>query len=46
VTSVPAQQRQHPRRSSLARNQRPPPLVRQADRKVNFVDNLVGEFKL
>jgi hypothetical protein len=46
VTSVPAQQRQHPRRSSLAKHQRPPPLVRQADRKVNFVDNLVGEFKL
>lgn len=46
VTSVPAQQRQHPRRSSLAKHQRPPPLVRQADRKVNFVDNLVGEFML
>ena len=46
VTSVPAQQRQHPRRISLAKHQRPPPLVRQADRKVNFVDNLVGEFML
>jgi hypothetical protein len=45
VTSVPSQQRQHPRRSSLAKNQRPPPLVRQADRKVNFVDNLVGKSK-
>jgi hypothetical protein len=45
VTSVPSQQRQHPRRSSLAKNQRPPPLVRQADRKVNFVDNLVGKFE-
>jgi hypothetical protein len=44
VTSVPSQQRQHPRRSSLAKHQRPPPLVRQADRKVNFVDNLVGKF--
>lgn len=44
VTSVPSQQRQHPRRCSLAKNQRPPPLVRQADRKVNFVDNLVGKF--
>lgn len=43
VTSVPSQQRQHPRRSSLAKHQRPPPLVRQADRKVNFVDNLVGK---
>jgi hypothetical protein len=46
VTSVPSQQRQHPRRSSLAKHQRPPPLVRQADRKVNFVDNLVGMFEL
>ena len=45
VTSVPSQQRQHPRRSSLAKNQRPPPLVRQADRKGHFVDNLVGTFK-
>lgn len=43
ITSVPLAQRQHPRRSSLARNQKPPPLVRQADRKLNFVDNLVGE---
>lgn len=43
VTSVPLAQRQHPRRSSLARNQKPPPLVRQADRKLNFVDNLVGK---
>ena len=43
VTSVPSEQRQHPRRSSLARNQKPPPLVRQCDRKLNFVDNLVGK---
>jgi hypothetical protein len=43
VTSVPSQQRQHPRRSSSAKTHRPPPLVRQADRKVNFVDNLVGK---
>lgn len=43
VTSVPPEQRQHPRRSSLARNQKPPPLVRQAERKLNFVDNLVGK---
>ncbi|KAF2172392.1 hypothetical protein M409DRAFT_63096 [Zasmidium cellare ATCC 36951] len=41
VTSVPAPQRQHPRRCSLSRNQKPPPLVRQRDRKINFVDNLV-----
>lgn len=43
VTSVPALQRQHPRRCSLSRNQKPPPLVRQRDRKINFVDNLVGK---
>lgn len=43
VTSVPSEQRQHPRRCSLARNQRPPPLVRQAERKLTFVDNLVGK---
>lgn len=41
VTSVPSEQRQHPRRSSLARNQKPPPLVRQCERRVSFVDNLV-----
>ncbi|KAH9837489.1 G1/S-specific cyclin pas1 [Teratosphaeria destructans] len=41
VTSVPTEQRQHPRRSSLVRNQRPPPLTRQCERKTNFVDNLV-----
>lgn len=43
VTSVPAPQRQHPRRTSLSRNQKPPPLVRQRERKLNFVDNLVGK---
>lgn len=38
---APMDQRQHPRRSSTL-NQRPPPqLVRQSDRKVNFVDCLV-----
>lgn len=42
-SSLPSDQRQHPRRCSLARNQRPPPLVRQCERKVNFVDNLVGK---
>lgn len=37
---VPAEQRQHPRRCSI--NQRPPPpLVRQTERKLHFVDNLV-----
>ena len=43
---VPAEQRQHPRRCSLAGGQRPPPLVRQTERKVNFVDNLVGKLTL
>jgi hypothetical protein len=38
-----AEQRQHPRRSSTTINQRgPPQLVRQCERKVNFVDCLVG----
>ncbi|OQO07079.1 hypothetical protein B0A48_07645 [Cryoendolithus antarcticus] len=41
VTSVPSGQRQHPKRSSLAKHHRPPPLVRQAERKLTFVDNLV-----
>jgi len=44
VTSVPVDQRQHPRRNSLARNQKPPPLVRQCERKVTFVDHLVGKY--
>jgi hypothetical protein len=35
------QHRQHPRRSLTAGCQRPPPLVRQCERKVNFVDSLV-----
>ena len=40
---APVEQRQHPRRSSTTINQRAPPqLVRQSDRKVNFVDCLVG----
>ncbi|KAK0913881.1 PHO85 cyclin-5 [Friedmanniomyces endolithicus] len=41
VTSVPSEQPQHPRRSSWERKQKPPPLVRQCERKINFVDNLV-----
>jgi hypothetical protein len=41
--AAPAEQRLHPRRSSTAINHRQPPqLVRQSDRKVNFVDCLVG----
>lgn len=43
-TLLPLDQRQHPRRSSLARNQKPPSLTRQCERKVNFVDNLVGKY--
>lgn len=43
ITSVSALQRKHPRRCSLSRNQKPPSLVRQRDRKINFVDNLVGK---
>ncbi|RMZ71037.1 cyclin [Pyrenophora seminiperda CCB06] len=39
---APLEQRQNPRRSTSTINQRPPPqLVRQSDRKVNFVDCLV-----
>lgn len=44
ATSVPVELRQNPRRSAPGSNGRPcpPPLVRQSDRKVNFVDSLVG----
>ena len=39
---APVEQRQHPRRSSTSINQRgPPQLVRQSERKGNFVDCLV-----
>lgn len=38
---APAGSRQHPRRSSATIQQQPPQLVRQCDRKVNFVDCLV-----
>ncbi|KAK3935598.1 hypothetical protein QBC46DRAFT_45900 [Diplogelasinospora grovesii] len=44
VTEAPAELRQNPRRtchSLTSRTGCPPPLVRQADRKVNFVDALV-----
>ena len=44
---LPAELRRNPRRSapgSHARGGCPPSLVRQSDRKVNFVDNLVGRF--
>lgn len=46
VTSVAKEQRQHPRRNSLARSQKPPTLVRQDDRKVNFVESLVGKLSI
>ncbi|KAK5131717.1 hypothetical protein LTR08_000605 [Meristemomyces frigidus] len=39
ITSVLPAQRQHPRRSTS--NQKPPTLVRQCERKLIFVDNLV-----
>lgn len=38
------EQRQNPRRTSASRC--PPSLVRQCDRKVNFVDSLVGKLKI
>lgn len=44
ITSVPRDQRQHPRRCSLSRNQKPPPLVRQSERKTSFVESLVGMY--
>ena len=39
---VAPEQRQHPRRCSIPA-QRPPPLVRQSERKGQFVECLVGE---
>lgn len=47
LANVVPEQRQHPRRTSVgavARSGCPPALVRQCDRKVNFVDSLVGKF--
>ena len=41
-----ASEQRHPRRTSVGANTRtgcPPSLVRQCDRKVNFVDGLVGK---
>lgn len=44
--AVPVELRQNPRRSSSGpRSGCPPTLVRQSDRKVNFVDSLVGRSK-
>lgn len=45
--ALPAELRQNPRRTASGAHARlpcPPPLVRQCDRKVNFVDNLVGMY--
>ncbi|KAM0333439.1 hypothetical protein ACHAQA_002101 [Verticillium albo-atrum] len=39
--AIPAELRQNPRRSNGAGARAPPALVRQSDRKVNFVDTLV-----
>ncbi|KAF1808768.1 hypothetical protein P152DRAFT_404781, partial [Eremomyces bilateralis CBS 781.70] len=39
--AIPLEQRQNPRRSSCSAGQRPPTLVRQCERKVQFVDGLV-----
>lgn len=39
---LPTEQRQHPRRSLSTIGRQPPQLMRQCDRKVNFVDCLVG----
>jgi hypothetical protein len=47
--ALPAELRQNPRRSAPGSQPRPggtPSLVRQSDRKVNFVDNLVGRSTL
>ncbi|CAM1501841.1 Fc.00g038250.m01.CDS01 [Cosmosporella sp. VM-42] len=44
--AVPVELRQNPRRSSgLGRTAAPPTLVRQAERKVNFVDSLVEKIQ-
>lgn len=52
--ALPAELRKHPRRTgssavssngaSATCSRLPPPLVRQCERKVSFVDNLVGKF--
>ncbi len=49
LASVAPEQRKHPRRTStsaVARLGCPPSLVRQCDRKVNFVDSLVGKLTI
>ncbi|KAK3708010.1 PHO85 cyclin-5 [Vermiconidia calcicola] len=46
VTSVPKEQRQHPRRCSLSGSQKPPTLQRQCERKIDFVESLVALYYL
>lgn len=41
--AIPASQRQNPRRTCGSDRRAPPPLIRQEERKLSFVDNLVGE---
>jgi hypothetical protein len=44
AAEVPAEARKNPRRTSAsASSRRPPSLVRQSDRKLSFVENLVGK---
>jgi hypothetical protein len=43
VELPPAELRQNPRRTAAPRSGRPPSLVRQSDRKLSFVENLVGK---
>jgi hypothetical protein len=43
VELPPAELRQNPRRTASSRSVRPPSLVRQSDRKLSFVENLVGK---
>ena len=40
---IPSELRQHPRRTSIGSRGCPPALTRQCDRKVSFVDSLVGK---
>lgn len=43
TSAAPVQGRQHLRRCSVSQSHKPPALTRQRDRKINFVDNLVGK---
>jgi PHO85 cyclin-5 len=49
LSTIAPQQRQHSRRTNAGIGTRsgcPPPLIRQCDRKVNFVDSLVGKLTI